>query len=106
MASSLLTSPPARASLTDGPNTNRGQGRLDRNSSAVQATNEGNGVCADGTTFEYDTEGGNKVKVLGVNAEHKTVTIQDNDGNCQAFIWSSAKGVYEQKISGFNSGGW
>jgi hypothetical protein len=106
MASSLLTSPLAPAGLTQNPNTNRGQARLDRNPSAVQATNEANGVCTHRTTLEYDTKGGNKVRVLGVNAEHKTVTIQDNDGNCQAFIWSSAKGVYEQKISGFNSGGW
>ncbi len=106
MASPLLTSPLAQVSLTEGPNTYRAPTRLARNSSAVQAITEGSGVCTSGTTLEYDTKGGNKVKVFDVNAEHKTVTIQDNDGNCQAFIWSSAKGVYEQKISDFSARGW
>jgi len=81
---------------------------LEGHSKAVHETNKGSGVYTDanGITREYDTKGGSKVKVLDVNAEHKNVTIQDNNGNCQAFVWNATKGAYDQKLSDIKSGGW
>jgi len=84
-----------------------GHKQLDGHAKGIkETTNEGTRVFTDatGNSREYDTACGNKVKIIGVDNEHKNIAIQHADGNCEAFIWNGK--LYEHKVPNEKSGGW